>query len=193
MSQIIQSLSDVLDKDAIITNGAGNYAIWLHRFYRYRTYRTSLAPTSGSMGYGVPGAVAAKMAMPNRDVIAFAGDGCFMMHGQELATALQHDLPIIVVVVNNGMYGTIRMHQEREHPKRISGTALKNPDFVALAKAYGAMGELVTKTQDFKPALRRAKASGKTYLIEIQVDPEALTPNNSLSEISDGIITKKRG
>lgn len=191
MGEIIGWLRGHLPEDAILCNGAGNYAIWLHRYYRYRTYRTCLAPTSGSMGYGVPAAVAAKKVHPDRTVVAFSGDGCYMMHGQELATAIQHDLPAIFIVVNNGMYGTIRMHQEREYPGRVSGTKLNNPDFHELAKAYGAHGELVTKTEEFADAFKRCQASGKPALIEIRVDPEALTPHASLSQIRDGALKKR--
>ena len=183
MGEVMTWLRDRIPADSILCNGAGNYAIWLHRFYQYRQYRTQLAPTSGSMGYGVPAAIAAKHTHPDRTVIAFAGDGCYMMHGQELATAVQYDLAVIFIVVNNGMFGTIRMHQEREYPERISGTQLKNPDFCTLAQAYGAHGELVTATDQFAPAFERAQASGRPAVIEIRVDPEALTPNASLSEI----------
>jgi acetolactate synthase-1/2/3 large subunit len=135
------------------------------------------------MGYGVPSAVAAKLVHPERPVVAFCGDGGFMMTGQELATAVQYDLPIIVVVVNNGMYGTIRMHQEREYPGRVSGTALRNPDFAALARAYGAHGECVTATAEFEPALERSLASGKPAVIEVRIDPDAITPRATLSGI----------
>ena len=152
-------LETVLPDDAILTNGAGNYATWVHRFHRSRLYGTQAAPTSGSMGYGTPAAVAAKLMHPDREVIAFAGDGCFLMNGQEFATAVQYDLPIIVIVVNNGIYGTIRMHQEREYPGRVSGTDLTNPDFAALARAYGGHGETVETTADFAPAFERARAS----------------------------------
>ncbi|OJU50875.1 MAG: thiamine pyrophosphate-binding protein, partial [Mesorhizobium sp. 61-13] len=143
MGPIIAYLNEALQEDAILTNGAGNYATWVHRFYKFRRYGTQGAPTSGSMGYGTPAAVAAKALHPERTVIAFAGDGCFMMNGQEFATAVQYNLPIIVIVVNNGIYGTIRMHQEREYPGRVSGTGLVNPDFAALARAYGGHGETV--------------------------------------------------
>ena len=169
--------------DTIITNGAGNYTAWVHRYYAYRGFRTQVAPTSGAMGYGVPAAVSAKAVYPNRTVISWNGDGCFMMNGQELATAVQHNLPVIFVVVNNGMYGTIRMHQERHYPDRVIGTELVNPDFAALARAYGALGETVTRTEQFAPAFERARAAGKPSLIEIRVDPEALTPRQSLSQI----------
>ena len=144
--------------DAIVTNGAGNYCVWVNGYYQYRGYRTQLGPTSGSMGYGTPAAIAAKLVHPERTVVAFAGDGCFLMTGQELATAAQYDLRIIWCVVNNGMYGTIRMHQERDYPGRVVGTDLKNPDFAALARAYGGHGEVVERTADFPAAFRRAEA-----------------------------------
>lgn len=185
MGPIIAYLNEVLPEDAILTNGAGNYATWVHRFYKFRRYGTQGAPTSGSMGYGTPAAVAAKALHPERTVIAFAGDGCFMMNGQEFATAVQYNLPIIVIVVNNGIYGTIRMHQEREYPGRVSGTGLVNPDFAALARAYGGHGETVEKTADFIPAFERARAAGKPALIEIKLDPEAITPSRTLSDIRD--------
>ena len=185
MGPIMSYLETVLPDDAIMTNGAGNYATWLHRFHRFRRYATQGAPTSGSMGYGTPAAVAAKALFPKRDVICFAGDGCFMMNGQEFATAVQYDLPIIVLLVNNGIYGTIRMHQEREYPGRVSGTDLRNPDFADLARAYGGHGETVEKTADFAPAFERARASGKPAIIEIRLDPEAITPTRTLSDIRD--------
>jgi acetolactate synthase-1/2/3 large subunit len=185
MGPIMTYLNETLPDDAILTNGAGNYATWIHRFYKFRRYGTQGAPTSGSMGYGTPAAVAAKALYPDRTVIAFAGDGCFMMNGQEFATAVQYDLPIIVIVVNNGIYGTIRMHQEREYPGRVSGTSLRNPDFAALARAYGGHGETVEKTADFAPAFERARAAGKPALIEIRLDPEAITPTRTLSDIRD--------
>lgn len=169
--------------DTIFTNGAGNYATWLHRFHRFRQFNTQAAPTSGSMGYGLPAAVAAKALFPEREVICFAGDGCFMMHGQEFATAVRYNLPIIVLVINNGIYGTIRMHQEREYPGRVSGTDLTNPDFAALARAYGGHGETMETTADFVPAFERARASGKPAIIEIKLDPEAITPARTLTQI----------
>ena len=142
-----------------------------------------LAPTAGAMGYGLPAAVAAKLAAPERTVVCFQGDGCFLMNGQELATAVQYGLAIVVIVVNNGMYATIRMHQERSYPGRVSGTALENPDFAKLAEAYGALAEVVTRTEDFAPAFERAMAAGRPALIELRVDPEAITPTRTLSEI----------
>lgn len=186
-AEVILALDRLLPADAIVTNGAGNYAGWLHRYFRYRPLRAGgrgqLAPTSGAMGYGVPAAVGAKIAFPDRTVVALAGDGCFLMNGQELATAMQYDAPVIVIVVNNGMYGTIRMHQEREYPAHVSGTALRNPDFAALARAYGARGATVTATGDFEPALREALAATVPTLIEIQVDPDIITPRTTLSAI----------
>ncbi len=176
-------LREHLPPDAIICNGAGNYATWVHRYYRFRQFGTQLAPTSGSMGYGTPAAVMAKRLFPERPVIAFAGDGCFMMNGQEFATAVQYGLPIVVVVVDNGMYGTIRMHQELHYPRRVSGTELKNPDFAAYAKAFGGHGERVERTEEFRPAFERAVASGKPAILHCIVDPEALTPARTLSEI----------
>ncbi|MFB2551303.1 thiamine pyrophosphate-binding protein [Ensifer soli] len=183
MGEIMAWLRGTLPEDAIITNGAGNYSTWAHRFYQYRTFRSQLGPTNGSMGYGVPAAVAAKLAAPGRMVVAFAGDGCFLMNGQELATAAQYDARIIVLVINNGMYGTIRMHQERHYPGRVSGTRLTNPDFAALARAYGLHGETVEKTEEFAGAFHRAAGSGRPALIEIRIDPEAVTPKMSLSQI----------
>lgn len=185
MGTIMEHLGNVLPRDAIIANGAGNYATWVHRFHRFRAFATQAAPTCGSMGYGVPAAVGAKAAFPSREVVAFAGDGCFMMHGQEFATAIQHDLPIIVIVVNNGMFGTIRMHQEREYPGRVSATDLRNPDFARLAAAYGGHGETVERTEDFPAAFERARTSGRPSLIEIRLNPEAITPAKTLTDIRE--------
>ncbi|RAK28172.1 acetolactate synthase large subunit [Falsochrobactrum ovis] len=192
MGAIMQWLRDHLPADAIITNGAGNYSAWPHRFYQYRTYRSQLAPTNGSMGYGVPAAIAAKLTSPERSVIAFAGDGCFLMNGQELATAAQYGANAIFIVVNNGMYGTIRMHQERTYPGRVSGTGLANPDFAALARAYGLHGETVEKTEDFYEAFNRCERSGKPALIEIRIDPEALSPKMTLSQMREQGLAKQR-
>jgi acetolactate synthase-1/2/3 large subunit len=181
--EIVKWLSETLPDDAIVTNGAGNFASWLHRHFRYKGWRTQLAPTSGSMGYSVPAAVAAKIAQPKRTVVAVAGDGEFLMNGQEFATAKQYGAPIVVLVVNNGMYGTIRMHQEREYPGRVSGTELANPDFAAYARAFGGHGETVRATAEFQPAFGRALASGKPAIIELQIDPEAITPLATLSGV----------
>jgi len=183
LARVMVHLRERMPPETIVTNDAGNFAIWVHRFYRYTGFRTQLAPTSGAMGYGVPSAVAAKLVHPDRPVLSFCGDGGFMMTGQELATAVQYDAPIIVFVVNNGMFGTIRMHQEREYPGRVSGTSLRNPDFVALARAYGAHGERVTRDDEFEPALQRSLASGKSAVIELVIDPEAITPRTTLAAV----------
>jgi len=192
MGEVMEWLRAHLQKDAIITNGAGNYSAWPHRFYQYRTYRSQLAPTNGSMGYGVPAAVAAKLTAPERTVVCFAGDGCFLMNGQELATAAQYGANAIFIVVNNGMYGTIRMHQERTYPGRVSGTGLANPDFAALARAYGLHGETVDKTAEFAEAFKRCEQSGKPGLIEIRIDPEALSPKMTLSQMRDQGLAKQK-
>jgi acetolactate synthase-1/2/3 large subunit len=183
MWDVIQHMDRVLPPDVIVTNGAGNYTTWAHRFHRYRGFRTQLAPASGAMGYGVPAGISAKALYPKRTVISFAGDGCFLMTGQELATAVQYQLDVVVIVVNNNMYGTIRMHQEREYPARVYGTSLVNPDFRAFAAAFGAHGELVETTEQFGPALERALNAGKPALIEVRIDPEAITPNATLQSI----------
>ena len=184
MSQVVAYLRERLPADAIIANGAGNYTTWIHRFYQYRTFRTQLAPTSGAMGYGLPAAIAAKLRYPGRIVVAVAGDGCFLMYGQELATAVKYSLPIIILVVNNCMYGTIRMHQERNYPGRVYGTDLVNPDFAAFAHAFGAKGEIVKRTEDFPAVFEKALAAEAPYLIELRVDPDVITPSSRLSEIT---------
>ncbi|MDX1738265.1 MAG: thiamine pyrophosphate-dependent enzyme, partial [Alphaproteobacteria bacterium] len=182
MGKVVKYLSDTLPKDAIITAGAGNYAVWVHRFFQHKSFRSQVAPTNGAMGYSVPAAIGAKSIDRDRMVVSFSGDGCFMMLGQELATAMQFDLPVIFIVVNNGFLGTIRMHQERTYPARVIGTDLQNPDFVKLAEAYGVHAESVCKTEDFAAAFGRAKAAGRAALIEVKVSPEALTPVQTLSE-----------
>jgi acetolactate synthase-1/2/3 large subunit len=181
--EIVAWLAKRLPPEAILANGAGNYCGWIHRHYQFRRYRTHLGPTSGSMGYGVPSGIAAKLVHPDRPVVSLSGDGCFLMHGQELATAAQYEVPVVFVVVNNGLYGTIRMHQEREYPGRVVATRLKNPDFAALARAYGIDGAIVEKTAEFAPAFERALASGKPALIELRIDPDAITPRTTLSAI----------
>ncbi len=185
LGEIVQWLSSNLPEDAIVANGAGNFATWLHRHFVYRRYRSQLGPTSGSMGYGLPAAVAAKLAEPQRTVVAWTGDGDFLMNGQEFATAVQYDAPIVAVVVNNGMYGTTRMHQEREYPARVSGTELRNPDFAAYARAFGGHGETVEETSQFQAAFERAVASGKPALIELRIDPEAITPTATLKGLRE--------
>ena len=183
LAGVIAALGERLAPEAILTSGAGNFTVWAHRFYVFRRYRTQVAPLSGAMGYGVPAAVAAKLVHPDRDVVCVAGDGDFLMSAQELATARQYGAAIVVLVVDNGMYGTIRMHQERRFPGRVSGTALENPDFAALARAFGGYGERVERTADLAGALDRALAAGVPAVLHLPVDPEALTPRKTLSEI----------
>jgi acetolactate synthase-1/2/3 large subunit len=185
--QVVQQIEKLTPHDTIITNGAGNYATWAHRFHSYGGMRTQLAPTSGAMGYSVPAGVAAKIIDPARTVITFAGDGEYLMNGQELATAVQYQAGVVIIVFNNAMFGTIRMHQEREYPGRVSGTTLHNPDFAALSAAYGGTGEVVTKTEEFAPALQRALAHTRENnlpaLIELRYDGNLITPGATLETI----------
>ncbi|WP_367068663.1 thiamine pyrophosphate-binding protein [Oryzisolibacter sp. LB2S] len=190
MGEVMQHLKSVLPADTIFCNGAGNFATWVHRFWPFTHYASQLAPTSGSMGYGLPAGVGAKRLWPGREVVVFAGDGDFLMHGQEFATAVQYGLPLIVVLLDNAMYGTIRMHQEREYPGRISATTLKNPDFKAYAQAFGGHGERVECTEDFAPALARARASGLPALLHCLIDPEAITPTGTLQSIRSAAQAK---
>jgi acetolactate synthase-1/2/3 large subunit len=195
--QVVDQLGRALPDDTVIANGAGNFSTWAHRFHRYTGLRTQLAPTAGSMGYGVPAGVAAKIAAPERTVVVFAGDGDFLMTGQELATAVQHQAGVIVLVFNNGMYGTIRMHQEREYPGRVHGTQLINPHFGLLAQAYGAFGAVVERTDEFAPALAQAlehtRARKLPALIELRCDAEVITPNATLSAIrSTALLQRQR-
>jgi acetolactate synthase I/II/III large subunit len=183
MAQLVHYLDERLPEDAILCNGAGNYTTWLHRFFRYKRFGTQLGPTAGAMGYGFPAAIAAKLRHPDRIVVAVAGDGCFLMTGQELATAAQYGANVVVLVVNNGMYGTIRMHQERAYPGRVSATGLANPDFAAFARAFGAHGALVTRTEEFAPAFEAALTAGTPALIELRTDPDRITPRTTLGEI----------
>jgi acetolactate synthase-1/2/3 large subunit len=185
LAEVVRTVSQTLPEDGIVTNGAGNYAAFVHRYFEYKRYRTQLAPTSGSMGYGLPAAIAAKLAAPMRPVVNFQGDGCFLMTGQELATAVQYGLPIVTIVANNGVYGTIRMHQEREYPNRVIGTTLVNPDFAAYARSFGAEGVTIEATKDFAPAFRRALTADRPVLIELKLDPEAISPRKTLSEIRE--------
>ncbi|MEL6585103.1 MAG: thiamine pyrophosphate-binding protein [Pseudomonadota bacterium] len=184
LEQVIAHLDAVLPDDAIITNGAGNYAAFLHRYFRWRRFGTQLAPTSGSMGYGVPASIAASLEHPGRTVVCLAGDGCFQMTCNELSTAVQHGAHPIIIIANNGRYGTIRMHQERQYPGRVSGTDLANPDFVALARAYGGHGWRVTAQADFAPALRAARAAGALSVIEVVLDADMLSTGASLSDMA---------
>jgi acetolactate synthase-1/2/3 large subunit len=177
---VVSHLSTRLPPDAMICNGAGNYTVWVHRFFKYKRLRTELAPTSGAMGYGFPAAIAAKLRHPERTTVSFAGDGCFLMYPQELATAMQYGAAIIVLVVNNGMYGTIRMHQERRFPGRVSATDLLTPDFVALARSFGAYAEKVESTDAFGDAFERAMTAGRPALLELCVDRNQITPERRL-------------
>jgi len=185
MGEVMAWLRERLPEDATITNGAGNFSIWAHRFYEFRRYGTQLAPQSGTMGYGVPAAVAAKLVHPERVVVCLAGDGDFSMTGQELATAVQYDAPVVVLVVDNGMLGTIRMHQERRFPGRVSATDLVNPDFAALGRAYGGFGERVDRAEDFPAAFERALEADAPAVLHLVVDPEAITPRQTISQIRD--------
>ncbi len=182
METVVAHLNAVLPDDAILTNGAGNYTGWLHRYYRYRTFRTQLAPTSGSMGYGLPAAIAAKLEHPGRTVVCLAGDGCFQMVSQEFATAVQAGAAVVVLVCDNGMYGTIRMHQAREYPGRPSGTRLVNPDFAALARAHGGFGATVADDAAFPDAFAAARAAGAPAILHLKLDPRALTPRATLDD-----------
>lgn len=185
--QVVQELQQQLPADTILTNGAGNYATWAHRYFNYGGFKSQLAPTSGAMGYSVPSAVAAKITAPERSVLCFAGDGEFLMNGQELATAVQYRAGILIVVFNNGMYGTIRMHQEREFPARVSGTELSNPDFAALARAFGGFGAVVEHTADFAATLSEAlnfiKQQQLPALIELRYDGNLITPGATLQTL----------
>jgi acetolactate synthase-1/2/3 large subunit len=183
VGDVMEHLRGRLPDDAILTNGAGNYTVWCHLYYVFRRYRTQLAPCSGAMGYGIPAAIAAKVVHPERTVVCVSGDGDFLMSGHELAAAAQEKLPVVVLLVNNGMYGTIRMHQERLFPGRVAGTELVNPDFVAWAHAFGGYGELVVRSEDFPAALERALREERPALLELRVDREAITPRQTLSEI----------
>jgi acetolactate synthase-1/2/3 large subunit len=180
LEQVILWLRDNAGPDTILTNGAGNYAAFLHRYHRFRQRGTQVAPTSGSMGYGLPAAVAAKLRNPGQTVVCLAGDGCLQMTIQELSTARQYGADIIVVIANNGRYGTIRMHQENHYPGRVSGTELFNPDYVQLAQAYGGTGHRITETSQFGPAFEAARKGG-LHLIELALDPRMLSTTKSLS------------
>ena len=184
-------LRENLAPDAVICNGAGNYAAWIHRFFRFRRFGQQVAPVSGSMGYGVPAAVAMKRLHPERQVVCIAGDGDFLMNGQEFATAVQYDLPFTTIVFDNGMYGTIRMHQEREYPGRVSATELRNPDFQAYARAFGGFGISVERTEDFPAAFQQAEASGKPAIVRLVIDPESITPGTTLAKIRAKALAEK--
>lgn len=185
MATVVAYLDANLPDDAIVTTGAGNFAGWVHRFYRYRDYGTQLGAVNGSMGYGLPSAIAAKLAFPERTVVAFTGDGDFLMTGQELATAMKYRAPVVTIVANNAMYGTIRMHQEREHPERVIGTELENPNFARYAEAFGAHGERVSRPEDFPAAFERAVRSGRPAVIEIMSDPELISSRATVTSMRE--------
>jgi acetolactate synthase-1/2/3 large subunit len=180
LSEVFRQLESLVPEDAIICNGAGNHTAWLHRFYRHRRFGTQLAPTNGAMGFGFPAAIAAKLVHPDRQVVDVAGDGCFLMTGQELATAVQYGAAFVTIVVDNGSYGTIRMHQERDYPGRTIGTDLRNPDFAAYARAFGGWGALVETTEEFAPAFKAAQASGLPAILHLKTDIEDISPGKSL-------------
>ena len=183
LQTVIRQLRDVLPPDAITASGAGNYSLWLHRFFRWTKNRTQLAPTSGAMGYGVPAGVCAAILNPQTPVVIVAGDGCFMMSSQEIATAMLYDARPIILVVNNGKYGTIRGHQERNFPARTIGTELRNPDFAAYARSFGAFGEVVEATDEFMPAFLRARAAGTAAVIELRISDDVLAPGQTIAAI----------
>jgi acetolactate synthase-1/2/3 large subunit len=182
LAEVMAHLRERLPEDAVITNGAGNYTVWAHRFYEFRRYGTQLAPCAGAMGYGIPAAIAAKLIHPERPAVCLSGDGDFLMSGHELATAVQYGAAIVVLVVNNGMLGTIRMHQERQFGRGVA-TDLVNPDFVALGRAYGCHAALVERNEDFPAAFEEALTAGRPALLELRVDPEAITPRATLSQL----------
>ena len=186
-------LREHLPLDTILCNGAGNYAAWIHRFYRFRSFATHIAPTCASMGYGMPSAIAMQRLYPGRRVISVNGDGDFLMNGQEFAIAVQYGLPIIVLVIDNGIYGTIRMHQEREFPGRISATDLINPDFAAYARAFGGFGATVERTEDFAAAFEAADASGLPSILHLKIDPDAISPSTTLTQIRAAALAKAAG
>jgi acetolactate synthase-1/2/3 large subunit len=190
IGQVMAWLEANMPPDTIYTNGAGNFSVWLHRFHQYRRFGTELAPTSGSMGYGFPAALAAKIVRPDSPVICVAGDGDFMMTAQELATAVAHRLKFTVIILNNSMYGTIRMHQENHYPGRVVATDLHNPEFALFARSFGAYGEVVETTGDFVPAFQRAQAFEGPSLLELRVDPEAITPRSTLSGLREAAFAK---
>ena len=185
MGQVVMHLRDALPADSVVCNGAGNFSGWFHRYWHYAALPSQLAPTNGSMGYGLPAGVAAALRFPNRQVIVAAGDGDFLMNGQELATAVRHGADMLVLVIDNASYGTIRMHQEREYPERLSGTDLVNPDFAALARAFGAWAETVERTEEFAPALERAKAQRGVKLLHLKTDVENITANTTITALRD--------
>jgi acetolactate synthase I/II/III large subunit len=193
LGAILVWLRENLPDDSMVCNGAGNYAAWIHRFYRFRKFATQIAPTAGSMGYGVPAAIGVKRLYPDRTVVAISGEGDFLMNGQDFATAVQFGAAVIVIIADNGLYGTIRMHQEREYPGRVSATQLRNPDFAAYARAFGGFGVTVENTADFPAAFRAAEKSGQPAIIHLKVDPEAITPTMTLTKIRENALARHPG
>ena len=192
LSELMIAMRELLPRDTVMTNGAGNFSGWIHRYWQYEDFRSQIAPTNGAMGYGVPAGVAAKIACPDKLVVSVSGDGCFLMNGQEISTAIQYNLKILFIVFDNGMYGTIRMHQERDYPSHVYGTALKNPDFAALAKAYGLHAETVTSTRDIRGAIKRCIDQNSASLIHIKVDPEAITTRTTLTAIRNKAMSENK-
>ena len=193
LADVVRVLRERLPKDALIANDAGNFSGWAHRYLPFSTYPSQVGPTNGAMGYGVPAALAAALVYPERTTICFVGDGGFLMAGNELATALQYDLKLIYLVINNGMFGTIRMHQEREYPGREVATELRNPDFAAYARSFGAHGEIVERSEDFPAALERALDAGKAAVLELRTDPEAITSRTTLTAIREAAVARQKG
>lgn len=191
MEDVVTTVSRVLPESGLVTNGAGNYSQWVHRYFQFKRFRSGLAPTSGTMGYGLPAAIAAKLEHPEAPVVCFAGDGCFAMTSNELGTAVQYGLPMVILIANNGMYGTIRMHQERAYPGRPNGTSIVNPDFAALARSHGADGETVTRSADFEGVLRAALRADRPFVIDLKLDPEAINPMETLSGVREGVTAGK--
>jgi len=193
MAEVMRTLREVLPADTIIANDAGNFAGWAHRYLQFSCYPSQVGPTNGAMGYAVPAGLAAALVFPERQVISFVGDGGFLMAGNELATAIQYDLKPLFLVVNNGIYGTIRMHQERDYPDRQVATALKNPDFAAYAQSFGAHGETVTRSEDFPAALERALGANRCAVLELRTDPEAINTRTTLSAIREAALARQAG
>lgn len=191
MAAVVSHLDAALPDDAILTTDAGNFSGWMQRFYRYRRFPSQLGPTSGAMGYGIPAAIAARLVFPGRAVVGFCGDGGCLMTGQEIATAVHYGIDPVILVINNDMYGTIRMHQEREYPGRVMSTALTNPEFAVWAKSFGAYGELVTRTEEFAEAFERARNAGRIAVLELRIDPELITTRTTLSAIREAATAKK--
>lgn len=192
LSELMIAMRELLPRDTVMTNGAGNFSGWIHRYWQYEDFRSQIAPTNGAMGYGVPAGVAAKIACPDKLVVSVSGDGCFLMNGQEIATAIQYSLKILFIVFDNGMYGTIRMHQERDYPSHVYGTTLNNPDFAALAKAYGLHAETVISTRDIRGAIKRCIDQNSASLIHIKVDPEAITTRTTLTAIRNKAMSENK-